>query len=105
MTYEDDDAARFWERVDRSSGPDACWIWTGAQHAQNGYGYLTFHSRQQFAHRVAYELSGHEIPPGAIVMRTCENPLCCNPAHLRLGSRADQMEQRSRLRRVPRPEE
>jgi hypothetical protein len=98
------DEERFWAQVDRSDGPDACWPWTGAQNPRNGYGYLTYRSAQRFAHRVALELSGQEIPVGLLVMHTCENPLCCNPAHLKVGTRADHMQRRSRLRHLRPPE-
>jgi hypothetical protein len=95
---------RFWVQVDRSAGSEADWLWTGAVRP-NGYGVFNLGVRQELAHRLALELSGVEIPPGFVVMQTCGNRLCCNPAHLRLGTRADQMQARSRLRRVPKPDE
>jgi hypothetical protein len=55
-------------------------------------------SRQHFAHRLAYQLSSHSIPPGMLVMHTCGNPSCCNPAHLKMGTRADHMARRRRSR-------
>lgn len=74
-------AERFWPKVDRSGGLDACWPWTG--HSTRGYG--TFRvgpARQAMAHRVAYELSVGPIPAGFQLDHLCRNPPCCNPAHL-----------------------
>jgi hypothetical protein len=93
------DAEAFWERVDRSAGAEACWEWVGPRNLRTGHGYLTVASRQQVAHRMAFELSCRPIPHGMLVMHTCGNPACCNPGHLVMGTRADQMARRSLERR------
>jgi len=104
--YPDDVVERFWALVDRSGGPDACWNWTGPVRA-DGYGAFNLGVRLELAHRIALELSGVAIPPGSVAMQVCRNRLCCHPhpEHLRVGTRSEQMTLRSRLRRIPRPEE
>ena len=80
---------RFWNKV-RRRGDDECWEWTG--HISKGYG--IFHvgsrtNRQRFmSHRVAWELTHGEIPEGLIVRHKCRGK-CCNPAHLELGTHAE----------------
>lgn len=78
--------ARFWSRVDKSGGPDACWPWTGyIQKAYaGGYGRLNSRSRGGvlLAHRVSYELSIGPISDGLQIDHRCMNRACCNPAHL-----------------------
>lgn len=98
MGFSTDDIDAFWARVDSSAGSEGCWEWTGSRNPRTGHGYLTLGSRQQFAHRLAYQLSGHSIPVGMLIMHTCGNPSCCNPGHLEMGTRADQMARRSRRR-------
>lgn len=75
---------RFWDRVDRSGGPAACWPWTGYLNA--GYGSVRWNGRSARAHRLACFL-GHgpspEDKPFACHSRECVTPACCNPAHLR----------------------
>jgi hypothetical protein len=70
-------------------GPD-CWLWKGAKHSM-GYGKFNLTATQQvFAHRMAWELwNGRSIPPGLVIRHTCDTPLCVNPMHLLLGTRAD----------------
>jgi hypothetical protein len=79
---------RFWGRVDKSAGPDACWPWTGSRRG-GGYGRVTVNGRSTSASRVAYELTHGTIPDGKHVCHTCDNPPCCNPAHLWVGTPAD----------------
>lgn len=82
-------AERFWEKVDKSGGPDACWPFKGA--LSHGYGRLAIPGQTgDIASRVAYRLSVAD--PGALdVLHRCDNPPCCNPAHLFLGTALDNM--------------
>jgi HNH endonuclease len=81
-----DETAAFHARVDRSGGPDSCWPWLGSRFT-TGYGEVWFGHRNRLAHRVAYELANGPIPSSSqAVCHTCDNPLCCNPAHLWLGT-------------------
>ena len=72
---------RFWSKVDRSGGPNACWPWT-ALRKDTGYGRFRIDGRMYRAHRLAFQLAHGEIPAGYSVCHRCDNPPCCNPAHL-----------------------
>lgn len=82
---------RFWARVDRSGGPDACWPWTGKSTMRYGYGLLTWKQRLVNAARLAYELVVGPIPAGLDLLHSCDNPPCCNPKHLRPGTHMENM--------------
>lgn len=41
------------------------------------------------AHRIAYEHKHGPIPKGMVIMHLCDNPSCCNPDHLILGTYKD----------------
>lgn len=86
-------AMRFHGRVDHSSGPDACWPWKGALHRQ-GYGLVAVNRRMYSASRLAYQLIAGEIPKDMQVMHICDNPPCCNPKHLRLGTQDENAKDR-----------
>lgn len=80
-------AERFWKKVDRR-GPDECWPWTGA--TVQGYGRLNIDNRSVLAPRVLIEVEfGVPVPPHLRVLHHCDNPPCCNPAHLFIGTQAD----------------
>lgn len=84
-----DPVARFWAKVDRSGGPDACWPWIACRDAR-GYGRLSADGKARIAHRMAWMLTHGPIPPGMFVCHHCDNPPCCNPYRcLFLGTPAD----------------
>lgn len=97
---------RFSSKVDRSGGPAACWPWKGAWRTEKGYGRILKDRRKGRAlraHRVAWELAHGPIPLGLCVCHACDNPPCCNPAHLFLGTMLDNNRDRDAKDRHHRP--
>lgn len=82
-------AERFWPKVDKSAGPDACWPYTGSI-TSHGYGCTSAgNDKVVGAHKMAYLLAKGPVAAGLQVMHSCDNPPCCNPAHLSLGTASD----------------
>ena len=81
--------ADFWSKVD-VQGPDDCWLWKQSTD-RHGYGQTGHDGLHWSAHRLAWQLSNGPIPDGLFVLHHCDNPPCCNPAHLFLGTQADNM--------------
>ena len=77
----------FWEHV-LCGYPDQCWEWQGS--VRCGYGKIrSVNGEHHGAHRVAYcDEHGLDIGDirGLVVRHSCDNPPCCNPSHLRLGT-------------------
>lgn len=76
----------FWLRVDVGT-EDECWPWRGSK--RRHYGEFKVAGKRHIAHRLAYELATGIEPGELLVCHRCDNPLCCNPAHLFLGTVAD----------------
>ena len=78
---------RFWAKVERGPG---CWEWK-ASRSRQGYGQFGMDRggprwSNSPAHRVAWEFTYGPIPSGLLICHRCDNPPCCNPEHLFLGT-------------------
>ena len=87
--FREERIAAFWSRVERSDA-DGCWPWKGAI-LQNGYGMAHFCGKPKLAHRLAYELTNGSFPHDLNILHSCDNPSCCNPKHLFIGTQRDNM--------------
>lgn len=88
----------FWPRV-TVAAPDQCWLWCGPM---GSYGYGAFKSAGVTvgAHRLAWILAnGSDVPSGMVVRHKCHVRLCCNPAHLELGTVQDNNTDKMQARR------
>lgn len=88
-------ADRFWSKVDKSGD---CWTWTAGRSSLN-YGRFQINEKgwrngrpvqkHVIAHRLAWELTHGPVSDDLVVMHICDNPPCCNPAHLRPGTQGE----------------
>ncbi len=103
-------ADRFWSKVDKSAGPDACWPWMAGRDKPYGYGIFRLGSKHLgtrrgiHASRMALQLATGEVLPEHLnACHECDNPPCCNPKHLFVGTQLqnvrDMMEKGRRVQR------
>lgn len=90
---------RFWSKIIKSADVDDCWNWQ-ASTTEKGYGRIWWNGKTRRAHRIAYELTYGNIADDIEVLHTCDNPSCCNPRHLFIGSQADNMRDREQKNRA-----
>ncbi len=91
---------RFWSKVDKR-GPMECWLWNASVEG-SGYGHMVVDGRLCRAHRFSWELANGPIPLGLLIRHSCDVPRCVNPAHLSVGTDADNMaDMRARDRSAP----
>jgi HNH endonuclease len=77
------DPQRLWSKVAKA-GPDDCWLWQ-SQRNKKGYGQLSLNGKPRTVTRIIWKMLYGEIPESFWVLHSCDNPPCCNPAHLFLG--------------------
>jgi hypothetical protein len=76
----------FWSRCIRSS--NGCLEWQGSRN-YHGYGEICVSGKAQSTHRVAWMIMHGLVPDGMCVLHRCDNPSCCDPVHLFLGTKKD----------------
>jgi hypothetical protein len=102
LPFAQQQADRFWSRVDKSGGDDACWPWTRGKD-KDGYGKfavtlpMSAGSEKQAhvrAHRLALELHLGELLGARLATHSCDAPACCNPKHLSPGTPLSNMREK-----------
>ncbi len=86
--FTESDRARFWERVTKMEG--GCWNFQ-TKDENTVYGRFSAAGRTLVAHRVAYLMTHGSIPDGKVLIHSCDNPMCCNPAHLSVATQSENM--------------
>ena len=87
------DVARFWSKVKKTDDEKDCWNWIASSGSQ-GYGQFRLGLRVVRATHIAWELAFGKIPDALWILHTCDNPSCCNPSHLFLGTNQDNVDDR-----------
>ena len=94
------------QRIERHSIPEpnsGCWIWTGGV-SEVGYGLCGSENKKTIsAHRLSYSVFKTEIPDGMVVCHKCDTPSCANPAHLFLGTQAENLADAKSKNRLKNP--
>lgn len=93
INIKQSDIERFWSHVDKKSESE-CWVWKKSL-CQRGYGKFQVGGKTIKANRFSMVASGIEIPENMCACHSCDNPPCCNPNHLWVGSSADNQRDRA----------
>lgn len=86
IVFNPAEAMRFYSSIEVR--PKGCWEWKRGRD-ENGYGFIKFRGKKWWVHRLAYAAHKRSLRDGDQVDHACDNPSCCNPAHLRRMKVAD----------------
>lgn len=92
-TMGTDDIKNFWAKI-RVCGSEDCWPWTSTTFSF-GHGCFYFKYKLFKASRIAYYITYGIDPGNFMVLHNCDNPACCNPKHLSLGTTQDNTRDRT----------
>lgn len=99
MIVTSTDRCRFLAYVMNTRNPDECWLWL-SNIDKDGYGTFWLNGKTVKAHRIAYILKYCVDPGELFVCHHCDNPPCCNPRHLFLGTPRDNQQDSVRKGRL-----
>jgi hypothetical protein len=94
------DIERFFKFVEPELNT-GCWLWSGSRSGLEGYGSIRIDGANVRAHRASWRIHNGPVPDGMCVCHRCDTPSCINPAHLFLGTNADNNWDKSRKGRCP----
>lgn len=83
----DSDIERFNSHV-VANKENGCWEWFGSR-SRKGYGFIRHKKRLWQTHRFVWFALHGDIPSGMYICHKCDNPRCCNPEHLFLGTSSE----------------
>jgi hypothetical protein len=91
--YDQSDVDRFWNSVDIVEESE-CWLWSKGL-TQDGYGKFKCKHKTWVASRFAYYITRGFLPDGMLICHKCDNPKCCNPSHIYLGTSKENLREAS----------
>ncbi len=93
VKFTESEKSHFWSKVEKTDG---CWLWKAGKQSR-GYGMYYLRQKLMGAHRVSWMMANEKlIPRGMQICHHCDNPQCCRPDHLFIGTCQDNADDKCR---------